>query len=227
MKIDLNELRIKIDQLNTGVISGLKHRSRFLTNDGVFDSDFANGQTWFLYRLQKEQDIDAQFGRFLYFDQHPFIFKKEELTKPLVERIVPESPINYISVDLSERIIRIYQDVVKAICAKGEDETQYGEVVKLDVNNVLLFNERTVGIGGQVAQYKLQDNPKLSELGSAKEIKEILFRKEREDQVINDMKEKAEQLGIKYPSAIGVFAKELIDITMETEIKYILEQKND
>jgi len=71
-KVELTDLRIKIDQLNTSIISGLKDRSRYTLNKDVFEKEFFDGMSWFLYRLKEEQNVDSKFGRFLYCEQHPF-----------------------------------------------------------------------------------------------------------------------------------------------------------
>ncbi|MEK6959289.1 MAG: hypothetical protein AABW59_04565, partial [archaeon] len=74
--IDIAELRIKIDQLSEKIMSGLKTRSRLPLNEGTFSKEFSEGMTWFMYRLKKDQDLDSEFGRFLYYDQHTLVFEK-------------------------------------------------------------------------------------------------------------------------------------------------------
>jgi chorismate mutase len=226
MSINLNELRIKIDQLNEEVISGIKHRTRFALNKRVFENEFAEGKSWFLYRLKKEQDVDSKFGRFLFEDQQPFLFNKDELDKPIVKRKVKQN-IEPVRVDMSEKLIIYYKILLKEICGEGENENEYGEVAKLDVNNVLLFNERTVGIGEQVAEYKIQENQELLKLKNKEEIRAELFRPYREKEVIEKMQILGEKYEIKNIDAIGDFAKKLIDITMETEIDYILSKSGE
>jgi chorismate mutase len=232
-KIDLSELRIKIDQMNEQIISGLKQRSRYPLNKGVFTKEFIanenekplNKNTWFLFRLRKEQDIDAQFGRFIYSDQAPMFFKKEELATPLRERKAPkiEGLVN-IPIDKSKEILKVYQEILTKICIKKEDEDSYGETVKLDVSNVLAINERVLGLGEMVAEYKIESNPKIINETNKSKIKEMLVVLKREQEVVQSAKEIALKYGLTQTEDIGNFMQKIIDITTDTEIEYILKK---
>ncbi len=222
-KVELTDLRIKIDQLNTSIISGLKDRSRYTLNKDVFEKEFFDGMSWFLYRLKEEQNVDSKFGRFLYCEQHPFIFSKKELSKSLVLRNANTNN-NFFDLDLSKDIITLYKNTLKQLCKKGENIECYGEVVKLDVNNILLINERTVGMGEQVANYKIENDPILATLKTAKEIQNKLINVDREKAVIAIMKDKAQKLDLDTKIITG-FAKELIQITLKAETEFILRQQ--
>jgi chorismate mutase len=220
---ELTDLRIKIDQLNTSIISGLKNRSRFLLNEGIFEKEFSDGMTWFLYRLKEEQDTDSKLGRFLYSEQHPIVFSKKDLAKPLIQIEKPQNG-NYFDLDLSKEIITLYRKTLTRLCEKGENFNNYGEITKVDVHNILKINERTVGLGEQVANYKIAKDPMLIELKTAEEIKTSLKHLDRENAVITIMKDKAEQLDMD-TSIIEDFSKELIEITLKAEIEFILRQQ--
>ncbi len=60
--IELVDLRLKIDQLNEKILSGLKARSHYPLNLSTFSDTFAEGKSWFLYRLKKEQEIELISG---------------------------------------------------------------------------------------------------------------------------------------------------------------------
>jgi hypothetical protein len=153
--ININELRIKLDQLNEKIISGLKTRSKYPVNFGIYTKKFCNNESWFFYRLKKEQDIDSEFGRFLYHDQAPFVFSKNELSKSKVIKAATNIGAEPIIVDYSKEIILAYQEIVSKLCPKEDEESFYGETTKLDVENILTINERILGIGEQVAAYKI------------------------------------------------------------------------
>jgi chorismate mutase len=223
IKVELTDLRIKIDQLNTSIISGLKDRSRYELNKDVFEKEFYGGMSWFLYRLKEEQNVDSKFGRFLYCEQHPFIFSKNELSKSLISRNINTNN-HFFDLDLSKDIIALYKKTLTQLCKKGENEECYGEVVKLDVNNILLINERTVGMGEQVANYKIENDPVLTTLKTAKKIQNRLINKDREKAVIAIMKDKAQKLDLDI-NIIQHFAKELIQITLKAETEFILRQQ--
>ena len=82
--ISLVELRMRGDYLTEQIMLGLKTRSRFPLNLSTFSEIFYNKRTWFMYRLKKVQDLDAQFGRFLYNQQKSFV-QSSELDKPLIK----------------------------------------------------------------------------------------------------------------------------------------------
>ncbi len=222
MQSNLFELRIRLDQMTEQIVSGLKNRSRFSLNEGTFTKEFAGGKTWFMYRLKAEQDIDSEFGRFLYPDQHPIVFDKKDLAKPIIFREVPKTILKQINIDYSEEIIRAYREVLSEICVHAESLAHYGEVVKMDVDNILLFNERILGAGEFVAQYKLASGLKADSALDREKIREQIINPRREEEVVNAAIELAKRYGIKQFGTIGAFMKKIISITTEVEIDYII-----
>jgi len=222
---DIVELRIKLDQLNERIISGLKTRSRFPANKVAFTEIFADGKTWFMYRLKKEQDIDSEFGRFLYSDQSPIVYSKKELLKPRIEKAAKSNGVEQIPVDVSKKIIDLYKSMLYEICVQQEDRATYGETTKQDVENILTLNERIVGIGEQIAGYKMQSNPELLKIKSEGELRKELIVPSRELEVISNTVKIAQKYGLTNVEQIKDFAKELIDLTIEVEVKRIMLSK--
>jgi chorismate mutase len=222
--IDIKELRIKIDQLNEKIISGLKTRTRYSLNKSIFEREFFDGLTWFEYRLKKEQDLDSEFGRFLYYDQQPFRFSKNELEQSKIKNIINKGS-KPIEIDLSKKIIELYRNTLKKICENIEDESTFGETTKLDVENILTLNERTVGIGEQVAAYKIHSDPILSKINDAVELRKKLVKPEREKEVIEKTTKIAEKYGFDNVDFVKNFAKNIIDITLDAEVHFILNSK--
>ncbi len=219
--IDISELRIKIDQLNEKLISGLKTRSRFPLNKTIYSKEFADGKTWIMYRLKKEQDLDSEFGRFLFYDQQPFAFKKEELEQAKIGE--PKNRgLEPIGVNLSEKIIALYQETISGLCKDEDDRSTYGEATKIDSENILTLNERTAAIGEQVAGYKITQDSSLLLLTSAEEIRLKLIYPEREEEVIAKMVAIAERYQIENIALIKEFARKLIQITLDSEVNFIL-----
>jgi chorismate mutase len=222
MQSNLTELRIRLDQMTEQIVSGMKNRSRFPLNEGVFTKEFFGKKTWFMYRLKAEQDIDSEFGRFLYSDQHPIIFDKKDLTKPIISREVPKTNLKQINIDHSEEIIRAYREALNEICVHAESEAHYGEVAKMDVDNVLLFNERILGAGEFVAQYKLASGLKVDSPLDREKIRKQIINLQREEEVVKAAIELAKRYGIKQFGTIGAFMRKIISITTEVEIDYII-----
>ena len=221
--IDISDLRVRIDQLNEKIISGLKTRSRFALNKETFSKEFADGKTWIMYRLKKEQDLDSEFGRFLYYDQQPFVFPKEELESAKIQE--PENKgLSPVKVDLSSKIIDLYRTTIEQLCEASEDISTYGETTKLDVENILTLNERTAAIGEQVAGYKITQEPALLKIGDSGKIREQLIYPEREKDVREKMATIAKKYEIKDIEMIKDFAQKLIEITLDSEVNFIMQK---
>jgi chorismate mutase len=219
--IDINDLRIKIDQLNEKIISGLKTRSRFSLNKKTYSEKFSNNLSWIMYRLKKEQNLDSEFGRFLYYDQQPFVFSKNELNKSKIGG-VKNKGVAPIKIDLSKPIITLYKNTITDLCENKEEPETYGETTKIDVENMLTLNERTVALGEQVAAYKITTEPSLLKLKTKKEICNNLIKPEREKEVITKMNLIAKKYGVGNEKIISNFSKELIKITLNSEVNFIL-----
>jgi chorismate mutase len=218
IKINIDDLRVKLDQHTERIISGLRDRSRYPLNLKIFNEEFADGLTWFGYRLKKEQDLDSQFGRFEFEDQRPIMFKKSELMPSKVKR--DETIVGLIpaEIDIGSKTIAIYKGILPQICKKGEQRSSYGETAKLDVNNILELHERICGIGPEVAQYKLEKDPTLLHI-DFKEIRKRLRNKDRERDVMN----LAEDIAIQYELDCDIekYFKKIIELTVEVEVNYI------
>ncbi|MFH1500977.1 MAG: hypothetical protein ABIE22_03465 [archaeon] len=221
MIIDIADLRIRINQINERIISGLKDRSRYKLNKDIFSEEFSSGMTWFEYRLKKEQDLDSEFGRFEFPDQSPIVFKKEELTSPRKQRIIPETEVKMLSFDIGKEIIEFYKEILPELCSEGEESESYGEIAKLDVSNILLFSERISGIGKCVAQAKLQKNPGLKDLQDEEQIKGILADLSREREVIDEAKRIAEKYELKNPGLVEKIFKKIIELNTKMQVEYV------
>jgi chorismate mutase len=220
--ISISELRIKLDNINEKLIAGLKTRSKYPLNMETFIEDFSENKSWVLYRLKKEQDIDSEYGRFLYNDQSPFIFTKSELSKSKIRAAASDSGVEQIHIDMSKKIFDLYKEMLYEICAPGEDRATYGETVKIDVENILTLNERTVGIGEQVAGYKMHSSPEILNITDPEKLRSLLVVPEREKEVIEKTARIAEKDGLVNIEQIKDFTQKIIDLTTEVEIKRIL-----
>jgi chorismate mutase len=220
--IDIKELRIRLDQMNELIIIGLKTRSNFPFNSKTFSETFAENKSWFLYRLKKEQDLDAEYGRFLYNDQNPIYYTKEELSRPLIKGPARIEGITQASISVHEELIENYRKILGEICEKKEDRGTYGETTKLDVENIILQHARVVGLGAQVAGYKMQENPNLRKINDAAKLRKELVVPEREKEVVEKMAHIAEKYELKNILAVKRFAQRMIDLTTEAEIRRIL-----
>jgi len=225
--MEISGLRLRLDQMNEKIISGLKTRSKYTCNLKTFEEKFSGNKSWILYRLKKEQDIDAEFGRFLFHDQIPFIYSKKQLKKPKLNSIKEFNGVVPVRIDLSKEIIELYKTILVELCPKGENKETYGETTKLDVENLLEINERILGLGEQVAYFKISREPALLDISSKEEIKSKLSVPEREKEVVEKTVLLAQKYELSNIEAIKDFTKKIIDLTRTAEVEFILKaQKN-
>jgi len=220
--IDLVELRMRGDYLTEQIIWGLKTRSRFPLNMSTFSEIFYDKKTWFLYRLKKVQDLDSQFGRFLYRQQKPFLFKISELEKPLIKPLLINEGFIGLELNHEKEIIDLYKKMLYEVCMDDDNRYTYGETTKIDVENVLNLNERLVSFGQQVAWTKVHSNPELKKETDSSKIRELIVSKDREVEVIKNAVSLAQKHNLTNIESIKDFVKILIDFTTRVEVETIL-----
>lgn len=260
MAIDLkNEVRPRLDDKTVDIVHGLNKRSRYQLNNGVYTikrfqidqedlqrhpallPQFKEGMTWFEYRLWQDQSVDARVGRFVYDDQHPLIFSRDQLPKPVLDREPSRKEVVPVDINMGAKIIRFYMDLLPTICKPGENPDKYGETASEDSSNLRCLYERICGLGPYVAQSKIdQDVSLLYENLSDKLLRDRLRDPEREQRVIDkSIKINLENVAIGQiidtnyqplvtQAIIERVFREIIEITLDVEIvyiKYVQEQK--
>ncbi|OGV66217.1 MAG: hypothetical protein A2283_06745 [Lentisphaerae bacterium RIFOXYA12_FULL_48_11] len=221
MAAKIDHLRLKLDQMSERIVSGLKDRSRYLVNNGVFLEEFCNGMTWFKYRLFREQSLDSEFGRYEFEDQHPLLFKKDQLASPKRPRPHSDLGIVLVPIDNGPEILNMYRDIVGKICQIGETSDNYGEIAKLDVSNVLTLHERICGFAAKVAEYKIEKEPRTLHF-DPDFLRSYLTDTEREKQVMDYALTLARKEQLPNAEVMPTFFRTIIDKTLDLEVDYIL-----
>ncbi len=154
--INLNEIRIRLDMMADGIVSGLKNRSTFPCNYSVYVKDAVEiigekGISFFDLALRDREISHARLGRYAFPDQFPLTCDLPEPKTHINKQI---SPIKIIHIDnIKDRLLRFYIGSLDLICEKGEDKNKFGQTVDCDVQNILAINER-VNSGRFVAEAK-------------------------------------------------------------------------
>lgn len=220
--IDLVDLRMRADYLTEQIILGLKSRSRFPLNMQTFSEIFHDNKTWFLYRLKKTQDLDSEFGRFVYNQQNPFLFKQSELAKSLVKDVPSTEGFEGIELNHSKEIIDLYKKMLYEICIDDDNRSTYGETTKIDVDLILNLNERLVSFGQQVAWTKIHTISGLTKETDSDKLRELIVSRDREDEVVKHAVNLAQKHGLTNIESIRDFTRVLIKFTTQIEIETIL-----
>ncbi len=223
MKIDIDDLRVQMRQMNDRIISGLKDRSRYKQNGSLYLNDFADtGESWLEDRLRFDQSVDSRHGKHLFPENQPVLFKVTDLAPSKIIREVKSTKgVLPVDLGLDKEIIKEYLSILHYLCEPGEDIEQYGETVKCDSNNILLYNERITGIGRCVAEWKIQNNPSLLYADTEEEMKEALVVPEVEKKGIAAAVNTSEKYDLNKPDLVRKFMRTLIDMTVKAEIVYV------
>jgi len=157
MKLNLEELRIKLNQLTERIISRLKDRSRYKLNAKIYQKNALpiknrKNISFFKFALEGLENYHASLGRYKFPDQYP-ISQPRLITT--IKRKIPFSAIIKVKIDFCEEIIKFYLNSLKKFCPLGNDSSTYGETVYCDADIVELLNER-INLGRFVAQSKLK-----------------------------------------------------------------------
>jgi hypothetical protein len=219
----LREARTLRDILTGFIVGGLVRRVRYQVNRGVFTEKFPDGQnlTWYELRLKKDQGVDSYFGRYLFEDQIPVGFTKEQLDKPGATRNPPKLGLLNMTPRVYPKVLQLYKDFIPKICRPGENPGDYGATVKIDVDNILTLCERTETVGREVAAGKIRDDETLLHLATKREIELALTIPSIERDVLVSALDNAKRDRLPNVRYVIPFFKELIRLTREVEVDYI------
>lgn len=221
MKLNLKELRIKLDQMAERIISRLKDRSRYKLNARVYQKNALliknrKNISFFEFALEGLENYHASLGRYKFPDQYP-ISHPHLMTA--VKREIPSSLVVKVKIDFGKEIIKFYLDSLKKFCPPGNDSSVYGETVYCDADIIELLNER-INLGRFIAQVKLKNGFLFQGIKSKKQLEKRLKNLKREKEVIKKAKEIARKYT--FPTKIAEeYFKWIIKETIKIEIEYL------
>ena len=221
-KLNLPELRIKLDQVAERIISRLKDRSRYKLNKKIYIKDAISIKnrrniSFLEFALEGLEKYHDTLGRYNFPDQQPIISKP--FSRPPVKRIIPQTPIVKVKINIGKEIIRFYINSLKELCKPGDDPTTYGETAYCDADIIQLLNER-INLGKYVAQAKLIFNPSLKGIKNRKKLEKKLRNLGREKEVFKKVKIITKRYGLN-PKKVEKFFKWIIKETTKIEIEYL------
>ena len=223
MQLDLNELRIKLNQLTERLLSRIKDRSRYPLNymvykPGAIKIVSKNKLSFLEFAVEQKEKYYASLGRYNYPDQYPIT--KSPLPESSVDRFKPASPLADVDLAISGDILNYYLDLLKKICLDKEDKEYFGETVDCDTEILELLNER-INLGRFVAEFKIrQDENIKTVLNNSKDLLDKLTYPEREKQVISNALKIAEYYQLPL-NVIKELFKWIIEQTKIVEVDYL------
>jgi chorismate mutase len=196
--LDVEALAAHLEGLEETIISRLIERAQFCHNERSYrpgESGFrgAGDQSLFQVRLQYQETMDAQFGRFCVPEERPFF---NRLPRPKRTVTIPETGLrmpDLNTVNLTPEILDTYLALVPQICRPGDDG-QYGSSAEHDVHAVQAIARRVHYGSLYVAESKFRSAPdafeKLVKAGDMDAIIQKLTRKEVEERILRRVPEK-------------------------------------
>lgn len=227
MTIDLlAEARVERNQMTERIVSGIKSRSRYRLNTGVFIDKIIDGKTWVESLLYDYQSAHSRIGRFLFEDQRPFLFTKEQLPSAQINRNPELRGLIPAKIDLDQAIIDLYRDLLPKICEPGEDQKHYGETAEQDCNNLLTLCERVYMVGRKVAKGKISKDASII-YETPESILEKLTCPKIENEVASEGINIARRHLLPQPEIMDKYLRDIIKLVLKVEVDYVLQFKKD
>ncbi len=241
---DLDKIAADLEGLEETIIARLIDRAQFRRNLLAYQpgkSGFKGeaALSLFALRLKFQEEMDACFGRFSVPEERPF-----NKNLPDAKRIVrlPDHCLqltDYNAVNLTDKILTSYLDLVPQICATGDD-AQYGSSVEHDVYTIQAISRRIHYGAMYVGETKyLSDPATFRSAVDAKDthtIETLLTRPEVERRILKRVEEKVTvlQAAAKADTRITIdpgvvrdyYAAYIIPLTKEGEIRYLLNRED-
>ena len=240
---DLDRIATDLEGLEETIIARLIDRAQFKRNHIAYQpgkSGFkGEGElSLFALRIRYQEEMDACFGRFAVPEERPF-----NKTLPDAKRIVrlPDNCLrltDYNRVNLTDKILASYLDLIPKICSAGDD-AQYGSSVEHDVYAIQAISRRIHYGAMYVGETKYLSDPATFKNAIDAEDSDILdtllTRPEIEQRILERVQEKVKvlQAAAKIETRITIdpgvvkayYAAYIIPLTKEGEIRYLMNRE--
>jgi chorismate mutase len=221
--MDLQEVRVRLDQMTGRIVSRLKDRSRFPRNAPVYEAGAVpiagrDGISFLQFALEGLELYHASLGRYNFPDQYPLL-SALGLESP-VTRNIPASAAPRVDIPITNDLLAFYVDMLERLCPAGEDPGTFGETVYVDADLLHLVHER-INIGRYIAAAKFAADPGLAALvGDAARLSEVLRDRPREEALLGSVEAAANRYELDAEVAKEVF-RWIIAETLALEVWYL------
>jgi chorismate mutase len=146
--------------------------------------------------------------------------RRDELAKP-IERDPSRKELEPVDIDIGDKILTFYHEILPVICQKDYNKNERGETVLQDSLNLRKLYERICGVGPYVAQSKIQDDLSLLEITNEAELRKALVYPQRERDVMAKGLRLARKYKLPNPRIAKDIFRRIIDLTLDVEVAYI------
>ncbi len=199
---DLDLIAARLEALEETIIHRFIDRAQFANNEAAYlpkYSGFAGAEdsSLFQVRLEAQERLDAEFGRYVVPEERPYT---SALPEPRRQVLLPDTGIALIQYDCINQTAKIcsaYLQSLVTLCPSGDDG-QYGSSVEHDVSALQAIARRVHYGALYVAESKYRRSPdlyrELIRSADAAELLRRLTRPEVEDAVVARLAAKVEHL---------------------------------
>lgn len=221
-KVELGELRGKLDRMTERIVSLFKDRVSLPHNPVIYVPngvaiDGRSDVSLFTFAVEGLEAYHASLGRYNYPGQFPLF--RVDVPGPKVKREVTQVPLAPVDIDVRDNLFTFYQNIMAKYCKLGNDPNTYGTAANLDARLVSQIHER-INLGRYVSEAKIDRDPTINSSNSAEELMGKLKDRAREEDLIEKARKLAEASGLNPDMAEEAF-RWMIETTLFIEIAYI------
>lgn len=233
--MDLDTIAGRLEAMEDSIIFKLLNRAQYRQNRPAYEKG-ASGfpeQSLFEARLRRQEELDAEFGKFTVPEERPFTINlPEPKRRGALREVIYLSDFD--SVNLTGMIRPAYLELVQDMCREGDDG-HYGSSVEHDVEALRAISERIHFGAVYVAECKFQmepdtyslliqdcDTAKLVEKLSRSEVEQAILRRVawKMQQFQNGANQKVRHV-VDPEIIIAFYRDHIIPLTKNGELQYL------
>lgn len=237
--MELEKIVERLEALEETIIFKLLNRAQYRQNQRAYqkgESGFPD-QSLFEARLNRQEQLDAEFGRFTVPEERPFTANLPEPKRIGAQRNTIYLP-DFNVMNLTGEILPAYFSLLGVICAEGDDG-HYGSTVEHDVEALRAISERIHFGACYVAECKFQEDPvgyrRLIQAHDKLGLMEKLSRPDVEAEILRRVEWKAQQFQngansevrhvVNPKAVVDFYRNHIIPLTKKGELLYLLKRK--
>ena len=240
--MDLQNIAAVLEGLEETIIHRIIDRAQFSINRVIYAPgksgfDGAGERSLLEVRLEKQEEMDGEFGRFTVAEERPF----SEHPPPPKRRIPREEGSlaidDFNSVNLTGEILDAYTGMIPDIC-RGDDDGHYGSSVEHDVAALQAISRRIHFGAFYVAESKFSSKPaeyrRYIEKRDRDALVGLLTRREVELKILERVRAKVDAIQRRINSEVRrpvdpevimrFYEEKIIPLTKEGELCYLLKR---
>lgn len=239
-QLSLKNVRNELIRLEETIIFAVIERSAFQRNAVIYQpgafGDVVKDLSLMGYCLRETECVHARMRRYTSPDEHPFF---HDLPEPLLPKLAYSgNPLRPNTININDRILKVYQDdMIPLMCEEGDDE-QYGSSCVCDVACLQAMSRR-IHYGKFVAESKFRAMPEVLKLLVTKQDAAGLLDAVTDDVVENKVLQRLESKASTYTrelngagprrstsagTIVEIYRRWVIPMNKDVQVAYLLQR---